>query len=179
MDLLPTRPEVPVTAPVTTALDTRYSDPKAAAVSWADTLQALEAAELFWISTVRADGRPHVTPLVAVWLDDALHFSTGTEEQKFINLQAHPDVVLTTGCQQWESGLDVVVEGPAVPVTDVAVLRRLAEAWTRKWDGRWQWEAAEGGFDNDGYLVRVFAVRPARVFAHAKGDPFGATTHRF
>jgi hypothetical protein len=25
----------------------------------------------------------------------------------------------------------------------------------------------------------VFSVKPAKVFAHAKGDPFGATTHRF
>jgi hypothetical protein len=25
----------------------------------------------------------------------------------------------------------------------------------------------------------VFSVIPARVFAHAKGEPFGATTHRF
>ncbi|MGH3409632.1 MAG: hypothetical protein ACRDRJ_45125 [Streptosporangiaceae bacterium] len=25
----------------------------------------------------------------------------------------------------------------------------------------------------------VFSVTPTRVFAHAKGDPFGATTHRF
>jgi hypothetical protein len=25
----------------------------------------------------------------------------------------------------------------------------------------------------------VFSVTPAKVFAHAKGDPFGATTHRF
>jgi predicted pyridoxine 5'-phosphate oxidase superfamily flavin-nucleotide-binding protein len=27
----------------------------------------LQAAELFWISTVRPDGQPQVTPLVAVW----------------------------------------------------------------------------------------------------------------
>jgi hypothetical protein len=26
---------------------------------------------------------------------------------------------------------------------------------------------------------RVFSVTPVKVFAHAKGDPFGATTHRF
>jgi hypothetical protein len=24
-----------------------------------------------------------------------------------------------------------------------------------------------------------FSVTPAKVFAHAKGDPFGATTHKF
>jgi nitroimidazol reductase NimA-like FMN-containing flavoprotein (pyridoxamine 5'-phosphate oxidase superfamily) len=64
----------------------------------------LQTAELFWISTVRPDGRPHVTPLVAVWVDRAIHFHTGAEEQKFANLRTNPHVVLTTGCNQWDRG---------------------------------------------------------------------------
>lgn len=52
-----------MTTPVT-ALDPRYSDPAAAAITWRETREALEKAELSWISTVRPDGRPHVTPLV-------------------------------------------------------------------------------------------------------------------
>lgn len=98
----------------------------------------LETAELFWITTVRADGRPHVTPLVAVWLDGAIHFHTGADEQKAVNLRANPHVVLTTGCNRWDEGLDVVVEGEAVRVTDEEMLKRLAEVWATKWDGRWQ-----------------------------------------
>ena len=66
----------------TTELDARCSDPGAQPTSWENTLQAIKQAEIFWISTLRADGRPHVTPLVAVWLDDALHFSTGASEEK-------------------------------------------------------------------------------------------------
>jgi nitroimidazol reductase NimA-like FMN-containing flavoprotein (pyridoxamine 5'-phosphate oxidase superfamily) len=69
-----------------TELDPRFSEPGAQPTSWQDTLEAIKQAEMFWISTVRADGRPHVTPLVAVWLDDALHFSTGAGEQKAFNL---------------------------------------------------------------------------------------------
>jgi hypothetical protein len=30
-----------------------------------------------------------------------------------------------------------------------------------------------------GHPAVVFSVKPAKVFAHAKGDPFGATTHKF
>ena len=96
------------------------------ATAWEDTRRVLETAELSWISTVRADGRPHVTPLVAVWLDGALCFCTGAGEQKAVNLRGNPHVVLTTGCSRWESGLDVVVEGEAVQVTDDERLRRLA-----------------------------------------------------
>jgi hypothetical protein len=105
-----------------TQIDTRFSEADAAATPWEETRRVLEAAELFWITTVRADGRPHVTPLVAVWLDGAIHFSTGATEQKAINLRGNPHVILTTGCNQWDRGLDVVVEGDAVQVTDDAVL---------------------------------------------------------
>jgi hypothetical protein len=34
---------------------------------------------------VRADGRPHVTPLISVLVDGALHFCTGATEQKAKN----------------------------------------------------------------------------------------------
>jgi Pyridoxamine 5'-phosphate oxidase len=72
-----------------TSLDERFSDPGAEAVAWPATQQVIENAELFWVTTVRPDGRPHSTPLVAVWLDDALHFCTGETEQKAHNLAAN------------------------------------------------------------------------------------------
>jgi hypothetical protein len=31
----------------------------------------------------------------------------------------------------------------------------------------------------EGGAAIVFLVRPTKVFTHAKGDPFGATTHKF
>ena len=113
----------------TTALDDRFSEPGASPTSWDDTMRTLETAELFWLTTVRADGRPHVSPLVAVWLDRAIHFSTGASEQKAVNLRSNPHVTLTTGCNQWDRGLDVVLEGDAVQVTDDNALQRLADAW--------------------------------------------------
>jgi nitroimidazol reductase NimA-like FMN-containing flavoprotein (pyridoxamine 5'-phosphate oxidase superfamily) len=167
--------------PVTT-FDQRYSDPAATAVSWEETRRVLETAELFWVSTVRADGRPHVTPVVAAWWQEAVWFSTGAGEQKFANLRANPHVVLTTGCNRWDQGLDVVVEGDAVRVTDDDVLAGAAKAFTAKWDGRWRWTARDGCFrdaDSGAGEALVFSVAPVKVYAHAKGDPFGATTHRF
>lgn len=71
-----------------TKLDLRFSDPGAQAASWDETRQALEDAQLSWTCTVRADGRPHLTPLVAVWLDGALYFSTGEDEQKAVTCAA-------------------------------------------------------------------------------------------
>ena len=162
------------TATPRTDLDPRFSEPDAQPSSWTETLAAIEQADLFWISTVRPDGRPHVTPLVAVWLDDALHFCTGVEEQKAHNLRGNAQVALTTGANGWQDGLDVVVEGEAIRVTETAQLERLAAAWARKWDGRWEYELGPEGFDR----AAVFAVRPAKVLVFAKGG-FGQTRHRF
>jgi len=168
-----------MTAPLT-ILDERFSDAGAEPTGWPRTLRTIEAAELFWLSTVRPDGRPHVTPLVAVWTEDRLHFCTGPEEQKALNLQHNPYVVLTTGCNTWDDGLDVMVEGTAVQVTDQDTLSRLAQGWLTKWDGRWRFEVGEGTFLHPGGHGRalVFAVAPDKVLAFTKGT-FTHTSHRF
>jgi general stress protein 26 len=162
-----------------TKIDPRFSDPNAVATGWDETRRVLETAELFWISTVRADGRPHVTPLVAVWLDGAIYFSAGATEQKTMNLSGNAHVILTTGCNRWDTGLDIVVEGDAVQITDDDILSRLAEAWSKKWDGRWQYEGRNGGLHHkDGEMALVFLVTPTKILAFAKGT-FGHTRHLF
>jgi len=50
-------------------IDIRFSDPDAGATPWDETAAALARAALYWITIVRADGRPHVTPLIGVWHD--------------------------------------------------------------------------------------------------------------
>ena len=162
-----------------TTLDPRFSEPGATAAGWVQARQVLEEAQLSWVCTVRADGRPHLTPLVAVWLDGALYFSTGAGEQKAVNLRGNPHVLLLTGCDRWEDGLDVVAEGDAVQVTDEALLTRLAREWARKWDGQWRFEVRDGAFSHPGGgAAQVFEVRPAKVLAFAKGR-FGQTRYRF
>jgi Pyridoxamine 5'-phosphate oxidase len=173
--------EMPMHRPDTT-LDAEYSDPAASATGWEEARHVLATAELFWICSARPDGRPHVTPVVAVWADEAIWFSTGAGEVKFANLGANPHVVLVAGANRWDQGLDVVVEGDAVQVTDDAVLARVAAQFPAKWDGRWKFRAQGGAFRDpehgDGEAL-VFSVRPVKVFAHDKGDPFGMTRHQF
>jgi general stress protein 26 len=162
-----------------TAIDARFSEPGAAATTWDQARTVLEDAQLAWISTVRADGRPHVTPLVTVWLDDVLYFTTGAEEQKAVNLAQNANVVLTTGCNDWQAGLDVAVEGVAERVANPALLDRLATAWAEKWDGSWQFTVGAGVFVNDtGGEALVYAVAPDKVLAFGKGT-FSHTRHRF
>jgi nitroimidazol reductase NimA-like FMN-containing flavoprotein (pyridoxamine 5'-phosphate oxidase superfamily) len=172
-----------MTEPVT-SVDERFSERNAKPTAWKDTRAVIEAAELFWVTTVRSDGRPHVTPLVAVWSDGALYFSAGADEQKTLNLSHNTHVILTTGCNDWDKGLDVVVEGVASRVLEHEVLVQVAEVWTHKWDGRWNYAiGAEGFHHQDGETVMeeniyVYKVTPMKVLAFCK-SPFSHTRHKF
>lgn len=162
----------------TAQFDDRFSDPAAEPTSWTETVRALEGAELYWLTTVRADGRPHVTPLIGVWQDDAVHFCTGLREQKARNLERHREVALTTGSNNWAQGLDVVVEGTAVRVTEPRALQRLADAYEAKYGSEWHFNVGDGVFGLGEDAAAVFRVNTAKVLAFAK-QPHAQTTFRF
>jgi hypothetical protein len=72
-----------------------------------------------------------------------------------------------SGTNQFRSGLDVVVEGTGVPVTDTAQLQRLAALWKSKLD--WDFEVTDGGFrDPAGRLGLVFGLTQAKILAFGK-----------
>ncbi|MFW3475493.1 pyridoxamine 5'-phosphate oxidase family protein [Streptomyces microflavus] len=163
-----------------TELDARYSSEGATARPWPETAALLGAAPLYWLSTVRADGRPHVTPLIGVWSEGALHFCTGPAERKTRNLAANPEVVLTTGTNDLDSGVDVVVEGRADRVTDHGRLTALAREWEAKYGSDWHFDVEDGSFTHgEAAQAHVFAVHPRTAFGFGKGDPFSQTCYRF
>jgi general stress protein 26 len=167
-----------MTSQPTGKLDSRFSDPEAEATPWPVVARALEDAELYWLTTVRADGRPHVTPLIGVVHHGAAHFCTGLREQKARNLEHHADVALTTGTNTWAAGLDVVVEGTAVRVTDQDALQALADAYVAKYGEAWRFEVGDGVFRSEGGGdAAVFRVEAGKVMAFAK-DPHAHTTYR-
>ncbi len=160
-----------------TELNESFSEPGASARPWTEVAEVLTTAEMFWLSTVRRDGRPHVTPLPAIWLDGTLYFCTGSHEQKSANLRVNPSCVLTTGTSDLRSGLDVVVEGAAVRMTDVPRLRKLAAIWKSKLD--WDYEVTDDGFqDGADRTGLVFGVTPVKILAFGKA-PYTQTRYRF
>lgn len=162
-------------------LEPQFSDPDAIATAWAEAAGQLEKAEIFWLSTVRPDGRPHVTPLLAVWLDGALHFCTGASERKAKNLARNAHCILTTGCNMLnEEGLDLVVEGEAVRLTDESKLQRVTDAYESKYGSDWHFDVRDGAFGgNEGNIALVFEVAPTMAFGFGKGGVFSQTRWQF
>jgi nitroimidazol reductase NimA-like FMN-containing flavoprotein (pyridoxamine 5'-phosphate oxidase superfamily) len=168
-------------------IDPRYGDPSVTAPPWEEIESVLRNAQLYWIITVRADGRPHAVPLVGVWYDGAFAFCTGSDEQKQRNLDGNRQVAVTTGTtgvNGWDTGKDVVLEGMATRVTESDALQALADAWYAKYGEDWKFEVRgqefvelshSGGNTPGG--ARVYRVTPTKVIAF--GDGHGQTTYRF
>ena len=131
----------------------RFSSPDAAPTPWSSARDQLRDAKVYWLSTVRPDSRPHVTTIAGLWLDDDFVFTTGRTERKARNLESNPACVVTTGSGALD-GLDVVVEGSAVPVTDAVRLERIADAYNGKYGD-----------------LFGFAVRDGAMFGADTSDP--------
>ncbi|WP_433047141.1 pyridoxamine 5'-phosphate oxidase family protein [Dactylosporangium sp. CS-033363] len=161
-------------------LDSRYSEPGATEVPWETVRERFAGAGVYWLTTVRDEGRPHVTPLIGVWLDEAFWFTTGAEEQKRRNLHGNAAVAVTTGTDALHEGLDVVVQGDAAQVEDQGTLERAAQAWLAKYGEEWHFEARDGGFHHvqGGQRADVFRVTPLAVHAFGK-DPYSQNRYTF
>ena len=148
------------TAPITD-LDPNFSSPGATPLPRAKAEQQLQNAEIFWLSTVRPEGRPHAVPLIAVWLDGALYFLTSEAERKVKNLAKNPQDVIITGSNSHSEGLDIVVEGEAVLVNDDAKRRRVSDAYAAKYGEGWRIPI------ND---VHFFEVTPTKAFGFGRRE---------
>jgi nitroimidazol reductase NimA-like FMN-containing flavoprotein (pyridoxamine 5'-phosphate oxidase superfamily) len=146
---------------------------------WPEARRRLAEADTYWLATVRPDGRPHVVPVLAVWLDGTLHFSAGAGTRKAKHLARDPHCVITTGAP----ALDLVVEGQAAKVRDDATLQRVAEVYASKY--QWPVTVRDGAFWADGAPTAgpppydVYEVTPTTAFGFGTDETFGATRWRF
>ncbi|MFE2021387.1 pyridoxamine 5'-phosphate oxidase family protein [Streptomyces sp. NPDC059499] len=147
-----------------------FSSPDARATSWASAMAVLGEAEVFWLSTVRPDAGPHVTPLLAVWSLGGMCFTTGGQERKARNLERNPRCVLTTGTNAL-TGVDVVIEGVAAVVDGRSEREQAVADFERKYgahltspEGTW-YGLGEAVIAGD---TRLYRVAPTVGFAFGK-----------
>jgi hypothetical protein len=134
-----------------------------------------------WLTTLNADGSPHVTGIGAIWLDGCFWFETGRSTRKGRNLDRDPrcTVAVATG------GFDLVVTGEAAVVTDPPTVARLAalwagEGWPCRVDDSGTALTAEFSAPSAGPPPwHVYRVTASGATALATVEPGGATRWRF
>ena len=102
-----------------------FGSPNATPTVWSQAQDELAVAEVYWLSTVRPDGRPHVTPLLGIWLEGALYFCTDRTSEK--RRTSQPTVIGSLG--QGKKKRYLVIEGTAESVSDHAELGPERRLW--------------------------------------------------
>lgn len=100
-------------------------------MAWSEADGLLTDSRVYWLASVRPDGRPHVVPSDGIWLDGTLYFGGSPDTVHMRNVRATGHAVAHVG-----DGLAaaVIVEGKVTdetPTHDVA--ERLAEANNTKY----------------------------------------------
>ena len=116
---------------------------------WSRAESQLGTCRNYFLCTANSEGRPHVMPVWALWMDDLLYFSTGANSRKASNFRANPEAVMTTD----SADNPVIIEGRVETVTDAATVSRFLAAYTAKYD--WPMEESMGPF---------YALRPRVAF---------------
>ena len=152
-----------------------------APIPWSRPLKQLEAgtAASYWLATTKPEGRPHVAAVGALWIDGKIYFTSSAKARKGRNLAANPNCVLSVTLK----GLDLVVEGSAVRITDRPTLLRLAQRYAAQgWPASVRGEAltAEYSAPSAGPPPwNLYVVRPTTAFGVATAEPWGATRWQF
>ena len=133
-----------------------------------------------WLTTIGADGAPHVTGIGAAWVDGTFWFETGRGTRKGRNLARDPRCALAVATHEF----DLVVEGTAEPVTDPPTVARLAEVWAAE---GWPCRVDETGTALTADFSApsagappwaVYRVTPTAATAVGTVEPGGATRWR-
>ena len=128
-----------------------------------------------WLTTINADGSPHVTPVGIVKVDATWYFSSGHRTRKSGNLIRDPRCVVSVATEPF----DLVIEATAKQVNDDAELGTVAATfraggWPATVDGKAltaEYSAPSAG-PPPWHVYRVF---PATVYALGTCEPYGAT----
>jgi hypothetical protein len=147
---------------------------------WPRARGHLEGAPTYWLATVRPGGRPHVRPVLAVWVEGGLYFCAGEGTRKARNLSIGPRCALTVEVEP----LDLVVEGVAERVRDAGRLHRVSDAYASTYD--WHVTVRDGAFhDTEGAPTAgpppydVYEVVPTTAFGFGTEESFSPTRWDF
>lgn len=160
-------------------VDQAYNAGDANPTPWVEARNRFKEDRTYWLSTTRPDGKPHAVPLLAVWVDESLHFVASAASRRTEHLAHNPNCVISTQSEP----LDLVVEGTATKVIDDARPHRVAEAYSSKYS--WPVDIRNGAFHAEGAPTtgpspyEVYEVMPSVAFGFPHDETFTPTRWRF
>lgn len=107
-----------------------YVDSPKRFLNWSEVEGRLSEAIHYWLSSVRPDGRPHVVPKWAAWVDGRLYFDGSPETRHARNIVVNPNV----NVHLEDGARAVILEGQARAIVPSEALgMALAQEYARKY----------------------------------------------
>jgi nitroimidazol reductase NimA-like FMN-containing flavoprotein (pyridoxamine 5'-phosphate oxidase superfamily) len=154
--------------------------PPTTPLPWAEAQRRLAEPTFYWLSTTTPDGRPHVRPVLAVWVDGSLHTTSSPAARKARNLANNDRCSFAVSADS----VDVVLEGTATRVVDESHLQRVADAYREKY--QWPPTVRNGAFDAPYGAptagpppYEVFEITPTVVFGFGTDDEHAPRSTRW
>jgi Pyridoxamine 5'-phosphate oxidase len=135
----------------------------------------------FWLTTINADGSPHVTSVGALWHAGSFWFQTGERTRKAKNIARDARCSMSVATRAF----DVMVEGEARRVTDPRIVSEVAALWAA---GGWPCRVDDSGTaitaDYNAPSVGpppwfVYQLTPRAATAVGTAETHGSTRWRF
>jgi len=143
-----------------------YVDNPKAMVTWDYVVQRLSEAKNYWLCSVRPDGRPHVIPRWAVFVEGRVYYDGSPETRHALNILMNPNVSL-----HLESGDEVIIaEGPSAPAgkPEKELAEKIAASYRAKYADQGYAPAADQ-WDAGG--LYVFTPKKVLAWTQFTKDP--------
>jgi pyridoxine/pyridoxamine 5'-phosphate oxidase len=139
------------------------SESRSELLPWSWARERLAKARNYFLATTCPDGRPHLTVVWGLFLDDQFVFSTGRESRKGKNLAHNPRCSVAP-----DNGEEaVLLEGTVRELADAALRTQWVAEYKAKYD-----------IDVSGMSEGVYVVKPVRIFGQIE-KTFSETATRW
>jgi pyridoxamine 5'-phosphate oxidase-like protein len=155
--------------------------PRAVPIDWEETVRLFAAERSYWVATTGDEGRPHLRPMLAVYLGERVYSTTSPAARKGRDLARRPRAALAARTP----AIDIVIEGPVTWIEDRQMLERIGQAYRDKYD----WPVtvtADGAFDAPYGAptagpppYRVYELTPSVAYAFGTDNNLGERSTRY
>jgi len=150
-------------------------------IDWDETSRLFAAERSYWVATASDQARPHLRPVLAVWVDGRIYSTNSLAARKGRDLAGNPSAALAACAPD----VDIVIEGSATWIDDRQQLRRIGDAYQDKYE----WPVtltADNAFDapygapTAGHPpYRVYELTPTVACAFGTGGNLGERSTRY
>jgi Pyridoxamine 5'-phosphate oxidase len=150
-------------------------------IDWEEAARLFAAERWYWVATTGDGDRPHLRPVLAVYLDERVYSTTSPAARKGRDLTRRPSAALAARAP----AIDIVIEGPVTWIDDRPVLERVAGAYRDKYE--WPVTVTADGVFDAPYGAptagpppyRVYELAPTVAYAFGTGGNLGERSTRY